>query len=52
LLIIKQNPEKLVSAVNDLLDDKKRAEKLAKAGYDFVINNLTWEVLLPRHKKF
>ncbi len=30
----------------------KLQKKLADAGYEFVMNNLTWEILLPKYVKF
>ena len=43
---------KLVNSVNELLENKEKAKKIAQAGYEFVIENLTWEVLLPKYVKF
>ena len=33
----------------DLLEDKDRASRLSEAGYEFVMKNLTWEILLPKY---
>ena len=52
VLVEPDNPESLAKAINDLLNDKNRANRLVEAGYDFVMKNLTWEVLLPQYKKF
>ena len=52
LLVPPNDPEKLISAINGLLEDKLHAKKLADAGYDFVIKNLTWDTLLPKYIKF
>jgi glycosyltransferase involved in cell wall biosynthesis len=52
ILVPPNDPEKVASAINDLLANKELAKKLAESGYDFVINNLTWEVLLPKYVKF
>ena len=30
----------------------KHQKNLQKMGYEFVINNLTWEILLPKYIKF
>ena len=38
--------------VNSLLDDKVKAKTLSDAGYEFVKNNLTWDVVLPKFIKF
>ncbi len=52
ILVPPENPEKLIEAINDLLLDKEKAENLAEVGYEFVIKNFTWDVLLPKYKKF
>ncbi len=52
ILVPSEDPEKLVTAVNQLLNDKEKAKKIAEGGYDFVMKNLTWEVLLSKYIKF
>ncbi len=52
ILVQPNNPEKLLDAINGLLSDKETSRKLAENGYDFVLKNLTWEVLLPKYVKF
>ena len=52
ILVPPNNPEKLLDAINGLLSDKETSRKLAENGYDFVLKNLTWEVLLPKYVKF
>ena len=52
ILIPSENPEKLVEAINRLLNEKEFSDKLAQNGYQYVMNNLTWEVLLPKYVKF
>jgi L-malate glycosyltransferase len=52
ILIPPNNSEILLKNINDLLADNETAERLSDAGYEFVINNLTWEVLLPEYVKF
>ena len=32
--------------------NKEKAKNIAQAGYEFVIENLTWEVLLPKYVRF
>jgi glycosyltransferase involved in cell wall biosynthesis len=46
------NPQKLAEAVNNLLENKEYAKKLADAGYEFVIKNMTWDVILPKYIEF
>jgi glycosyltransferase involved in cell wall biosynthesis len=52
LLVTPENPEQLLEAINKLLDDKESMKRFSEAGYEFVIKNLTWEVLLPKYIKF
>ena len=52
ILIPPENPNKLAQAVNELLSDKVKAEKLSRNGNLFVKNNMTWDVILPKYIKF
>ena len=52
ILIPPNNPEILQNSINQLLADNETSKKLADNGYEFVINNLTWEILLPKYVKF
>lgn len=52
ILVPPEDPEKLASAINDLLTNKELAKRLSDAGYDFVMKNLTWDALLPKYIKF
>lgn len=52
LLVTPENSEQLLETINKLLGDKESMKRFSEAGYDFVIKNLTWEVLLPRYIKF
>jgi glycosyltransferase involved in cell wall biosynthesis len=52
LLVAPENPKQLLESINKLLLDKEAARRISQAGYDFVIKNLTWEVLLPKYIKF
>jgi len=52
ILIPPNDPEMLESSINKLLLDDQTSKKLADAGYEFVMNNLTWEILLPKYVKF
>jgi len=52
MLVPPNDLEKLKETINELLSNKELAEKLANNGFDFVMNNLTWEVLLPKYIKF
>ncbi len=46
------NPEKLLEKINELIENEELAQKLAENSYDFVMKNLTWEILLPNYVKF
>jgi len=52
ILVPPENPGKLADAVNELLSDKEKAEKLATNGNIFVKNNMTWDVILPKYIQF
>ena len=52
LLVPPNNPKKLKQTILDLLENNELAEKISNNGFDFVMNNLTWEVLLPKYIKF
>ena len=52
IIIPPENPSKLAQAVNELLSDKEKAEKLATNGNVFVKNNMTWNVVLPKYIEF
>ena len=48
ILVPSGNNTKLVTAINDLLSDSEKSISLGNAGYDFVINNLTWKKNTPK----
>ncbi len=52
ILVPPENSDKLAQAVNELLFDKKKAEKLAINGNIFVKNNMTWDIILPKYIQF
>ena len=52
ILVEPNNPEKLLEKINELIENKELAQKLAKNSHDFVMKNLTWEILLPKYVKF
>jgi len=52
ILIPPNEPKMLESRINKLLLDDETSKKLADSGYEFVMNNLTWEILLPKYIKF
>ncbi len=52
ILVPPNEPQQLLDAINSLLQQKEKASRLAEAGYDFIIKNMTWEVLLPKYVAF
>ena len=52
ILIPPNDPKILENSINKLLLDDETSKKLADSGYEFVMNNLTWEILLPKYVKF
>ena len=52
ILVPSENPDKLADAVNKLLSDKQKAERLANNGNKFVKNNMTWDIILPKYIQF
>ena len=49
LLVPPNNPQKLAESVNKLLENKQNADQLANSGYEFVKNNMTWDIILPKY---
>jgi len=52
MLVPAENPDKLADAVNELLSDKQKAKILANNGNEFVKNNMTWDIILPKYIQF
>lgn len=52
ILIPPNDPKILENSINKLLQNNEIAQKYAEKGCEFVINNLTWETLLPKYVKF
>lgn len=52
LLVPPNDPQSLADAINRLLENSEYAKKLVEGAYEFVINNLTWDILLPKYIKF
>jgi glycosyltransferase involved in cell wall biosynthesis len=49
ILIPPENPEKMIDAINNLLDDNLLMDKLTKNAFEFITKNFTWQVLLPKY---
>ena len=52
VIVPPENPSKLAQAINELLSDKDKSEKLAVNANTFVKNNMTWNVVLPKYIQF
>ena len=52
ILVPPENPSELVHAINELLSDREKSEKLTINGNAFVKNNMTWDVILPKYIQF
>ena len=52
ILVPSEEPEKLTSAVNQLLENKEKMKEITENGYDFIIKNMTWDILLPKYINF
>ena len=52
ILVPPNDPEKLADAINDLLVDKIKSEKLRLNANIFLKNNMTWDVVLPKFINF
>tara|TARA_B100000686_G_scaffold8982_1_gene9049 strand:- start:824 stop:1774 length:951 start_codon:yes stop_codon:yes gene_type:complete len=52
ILVSPENSEEIADAINELLSNPEKADKLATNGNNFVKNNMTWDVMLPKFIKF
>lgn len=52
ILISPENSGEIANAVNELLSNPEKAQKLATNGNNFVKKNMTWEVMLPKYIQF
>ena len=52
ILVPPENPSEIAQAINELLSDREKSEKLATNGNTFVKNNMTWDVILPKYIQF
>lgn len=49
ILVPPNEPEKLVTAINDILTNRELQDKLVENAHDYIIKNFTWDVLLPKY---
>ena len=52
LLVPPDDPTSLADAINRLLDNPDLRKKLSDNAYQFVLNNMTWEKVIPKYIKF
>jgi len=52
LLTEYENSQSLLKKINELLTDEPLQQKLVSNAYNFIINNFTWEKILPIYIKF
>jgi glycosyltransferase involved in cell wall biosynthesis len=52
ILVPPNDPKKLTDAINLLLENKEYAKKLIDVAYEYLMKNLTWDVLLPKYVEF
>jgi len=52
ILISPNNPKELLKEINMLLKNKELSNNLSDQGYDYVLKNFTWKVLLPKYIEF
>ena len=52
ILVLPNDPQSLLDAINILLEDKEKASKMAEHAYDFIIENFTWEKLISKYIDF
>lgn len=52
ILVPPNDPQSLLDAINSLLEDKEKASKMAEHAHDFIIENFTWEKLIPKYVDF
>lgn len=52
LLVPPNDSVSLANAINRLLEDENLRKKLSDNAYQFVVNNMTWEKVIPKYLKF
>ncbi len=52
ILVPSNDPVSLLNAVNFVLDNKKNARKLVDNAYQYYMNNLTYDKVLPKYVRF
>lgn len=52
ILVPPNDPKSLVNAINSLLIQKEKANNMASSAHNFIMENFTWDVLLPKYVDF
>lgn len=52
ILVPPNNPKSLLDAINSLLSQKEKMAKMTAMAHDFVMQNFTWQELLPKYVEF
>ena len=52
ILVPPEDPTKLSTEINNLLKDKENSIKLIQNAHEFVINEMSWEKIIPKYIKF
>ena len=52
ILVPPNEPEKILESINYLIENPKVAKTLGLSGHDFIMNNFSWESLLPQYVEF
>lgn len=52
ILVSPNDPTALLDAINSLLADKQLAKRIADNAYNYYVNNLTYEKVLPKYIQF
>ena len=52
ILVPPEEPESLLSQISYLLENPLKREELSKNAFEFIMNNYTWDSLLPKYVNF
>ncbi len=52
IIVPKENPEKLLFEINNLLKNFELQQNLQKNAHDFILQNYSWKVLLQKYEDF
>jgi len=49
ILISPENPNEMIQAINDLLENPLLIEQLTQNAFNFITRNFTWDVLIDKY---